>query len=772
LPPKPKNDPFAAREAENYEQPIASREHILTLLEDQQKPLKRAEIANLLNLYDPDQAEALRRRLRAMERDGQLLRNRNNAYVLVSKSDLVKCKILAHRDGYGFAQPLEETPEGEDYYLHAKQMKKVFHGDEVLIRPEGFERGKLSGSIIEVVSRNTEEIVGRYYEGRRGGYVVPDNPRINHDIHIASGDENGAEQGQFVVLYLSQQPSPHSQPEGKIVEVLGDHLAPGMETEVAIRSHQIPHEWPAEVQKEADKLGDEVKASDKKDRIDLRDLPFVTIDGEDARDFDDAVYCKRNGKGWRLWVAIADVGHYVKPGSALDKEAFNRGNSVYFPQRVVPMLPEAISNGLCSLKPKVDRLTMVCEMTISERGNISGFWFYEGLIHSHARLTYNQVAAVLAGRDNENRGTMREELGKLAKPIDDLHKLYTLLAEARDRRGAMVFETTETTMLFDVQGKIARIEPVVRNDAHKMIEECMLAANVCAANFFLKHKMPALYRVHEGPKKLKLDTLRGFLAERGLILLGGDEPTPGDYKAIMAQLEGRPDGSVIQTMMLRSMNQAVYEPENKGHFGLDYSAYTHFTSPIRRYPDLLVHRGIRGFIQSGAESKHIRRSDKTKHKALEKSYPYDGERLIVAGEQCSMTERRADDASRDVVAWLKCEYLSDRIGDQFKGVISSVTSFGLFVELSDLYVEGLVHVANMGNDYFHYDAAKQRIIGERSRHVYQLGDVVDVQLHQVDLNERKVDLRLASNKSNKPSFFNDSPPKQKQKRKPRKRKRR
>lgn len=754
-------DPFASREAENYEQPVASREHISALLREHGKPLNRQQISQLLAIDTPEQAEGLRRRLRAMERDGQLVFTRNRSYVLVELTDLVRCTIIAHRDGYGFAKPTQSSEYEQDFFIHAKQMTKVFHGDEVLVRPDGADmRGKAAATIVEVVARNTAEIVGRYYESARGGYVVPDNPRVNHDVQIVDGANGGAKEGQFVVLRLTGQPSGHVLPEGKVLEVLGDHLAPGMETDVAIRAHSIPFEWPKDVLKQIKSLAPEVKASDKKNRIDLRHLPFVTIDGEDARDFDDAVYCRRNGKGWRLWVAIADVSHYVDLGSALDKEAWQRGTSVYFPQRVVPMLPEALSNGLCSLNPLVDRLCMVCEMTISAAGNISGFQFYDGVFQSHARLTYNQVAAVLAGSANPNKATMRESLAELVKPIDDLHALYTLFAQARAKRGALEFESNETTMLFDAQGKIQRIVPVQRNDAHKMIEECMLAANVCAAQFLLKHNVDALFRVHEGPKEERLNTLRAFLAERGLVLLGGDSPAPSHYKEVMAQLGDRPDAAIIQTMMLRSMSQAVYQPENKGHFGLDYPAYTHFTSPIRRYPDLMVHRAIRAVIRSTIESKHVRRVPKLKPVKPATIYPYDMPALLAVGEQCSMAERRADEASRDVVAWLKCEYLSDRVGEEFGGVIASVTSFGVFVELNDLFVEGLVHISSMGNDYYHFDPAKQRLVGERTHQVLQLGDVVEVVLNNVNLAERKIDLALKSRTRYKP----DRPAANKQKR--------
>ena len=745
-PPKPpaSKDPHAKREASNYEQPIASREHIIALLREQGVPLQRDHLASLLNLHTPAEIEALRRRLRAMERDGQLLFTRSRAYALVELTDLVRCRIIAHRNGYGFAQPLEG---GEaDFFIHARQMQQVFHGDEVLVRPDGSDRGKPAGSIVEIVSRNTEEIVGRYYEGSHGGFVVPDNPRLNHDIYIAAGDRLNAKSGQFVVLHLSRQPEQHQPPEGKITEVLGDHLAAGMETDVAIRSHGIPCQWPPAVSTELAQFSSDVNAAETKHRIDLRKLPFVTIDGDDARDFDDAVYCRRQGRGWRLWVAIADVSHYVQPGSALDKEAFARGNSVYFPQRVVPMLPEKLSNGLCSLNPQVDRLAMVCEITISERGAISGYRFYEGVFQSQARLTYNQVAAVLAGRNNPKRAAMRRESGQLVEPLDNLHELYTLLAAARQCRGAIEFETTETTLLFDRDGKIQRIVPVSRNDAHKLIEECMLAANVCAAEFFIKHNIAALYRVHEGPKPDKLTTVRAFLAERGLTLPGGDKPEPQHYKAVISSLGDRPDAGIIQTMLLRSMNQAVYTPENNGHFGLDYPAYTHFTSPIRRYPDLLVHRALRAFIRSNKPSEHVKRAATASPLKPAAIYPYDTAALAAAGEQCSMTERRADEATRDVVAWLKCEYLSDRIGEKFNGLVTTVTGFGIFVELQGLFVEGLVHISMLTDDYYHFDAAKQRLTGERNHRVFQLGDSVQVQLQQVNLNERRIDLELVGNK--------------------------
>jgi ribonuclease R len=735
-------DPQAEREASRYENPIPSREFILQTLSESGKPLTQGEICALLSIREYDGYEAMGKRLGAMVRQGQLVRNRSKAYCAVDKLELLKCKVAAHRDGFGFAIPDDGS---EDLFLSAKQMLGVFDGDEVLCRPGEFDhRGKRQGRIIEVLVRNTRQLVGRYCYKKGMSYVVPDNSRVNHDIFIAFEDTLDAQPGQYVMVEITEQPAWKQRPVGRITEVIGEHMAPGMEIDVAIRSHGIPFEWPEAVTAEAQALAPEPEEADKEGRIDIRQLPLVTIDGEDARDFDDAVYCepKRSG-GWRLWVAIADVSHYVGVNSALDQEAQLRGNSVYFPEQVVPMLPEALSNGLCSLKPEVDRLCMVCELTISASGRLSGYQFYEGVMHSHARLTYTQVGAMLDSQHKKYQG-LRQQYQKLVPHLEDLHDLYKALRSARDTRGAIDFETTETRIVFGKDRKIETIVPVVRNDAHKLIEECMLAANVAAARFFSKHNVPALYRVHEGPTEQKLEALRKYLGEQGLDLSGGDEPGPDDYQNILSQLGERPDAHVIQTMLLRSMRQAMYQPDNQGHFGLNYPAYTHFTSPIRRYPDLLVHRGIRHVIRSAIDSKHVKRVDGVLPLPTKNIYPYQFEDLLVHGEQCSMTERRADDATREVVAWLKCEYLQDHVGEEYRGVITAVTNFGLFVEMSDLYVEGLVHVSSLDRDYYQFDQAKQRLIGERSRTVYHLGDEVTVRVVRVSLDDKKIDLEMVA----------------------------
>jgi len=742
------HDPNAQAEAEKYENPVASREALLHLLEDIGHPATHSEVCARLGETEDDRVEALRRRLIAMSRDGQLISNRRNQFAPMRKVDLVTGLVMGHKDGYGFVL----RDGADDVYLSNRQMGKVFHGDRVAVQILGLDRrGRPEGKIVEVLERNTTQLVGRYFDQSGVGVVHPDNKRVSKEVLIPPEGRKGAQHGQFVVVHLTRQPEAGGLPMGEVIEVLGDHLAPGMEIDVAIRSHNIPFEWPEEVGVETKKLPDEVKEKDKQNRIDLRHLPFVTIDGEDAKDFDDAVYCEKNSNtgGWRLWVAIADVSHYVQANSALDKEARQRGNSVYFPEFVVPMLPEKLSNGLCSLNPEVDRLVMVCEMTISKAGNISGYKFMEGLIHSHARLTYNKVWKMLEQPRTEDGELWREHYADVVPHVETLYALYKTLRTKREERGAMDFDSVETRIVFDSERKIQEIVPVQRNEAHMLIEECMLAANVCAADFLERYKVPALYRVHNGPTSEKLENLHAFLGELGLSMPHGKDPSPKDYQELLSQIEKRPDSHLIQTMLLRSLSQAVYQPENEGHFGLAYKAYTHFTSPIRRYPDLLVHRGIRSVIRSERECKHALRAEGAKPLAQRTIYPYDMNAIVQMGEQCSMTERRADDATRDVVDFLKCEYISDRIDEEFEGVISAVTGFGLFVELTDVYVEGLVHVSHLANDYYHFDAVKQRLIGERTRRSFRLGDKLWVRVAGVDLDDRKIDFELATAPMNK-----------------------
>lgn len=750
------SDPHAKRESNKYDKPIASREHILDTLDKAVGPLTHLQLSQVLSLDDDDQKEALRRRLFAMERDGQVHSNRKQAYARVSKFDLIRGRIQAHKDGFGFLIPADNS---DDIYLAYRQMRQVFNGDEVLVRlaPDGI-RGRRDGKIVEVLVRNTKQVVGRYFDDKGVGYLKPDNPKLTQDILIAQENTLGATNNQFVIVDIIEYPNRRSPAMGKVIEVLGDHMAPGMEIDVAIRAHDLPHQWPAEVKAQAAELPTEVIDTDKEDRVDLRDLPFVTIDGEDARDFDDAVYCEtQKSGGWKLYVAIADVSHYVSLGSALDKEAEVRSTSVYFPDFVLPMLPEALSNGLCSLNPHVDRLAMVCEVDISAAGSIKGYKFYEGVIHSHARLTYTKVGKMLAAMKTGDKGAgknstsdedvaegnaLREEYQQVVPHVDELEKLYVVLRSLRENRGAIDFETTETRILFDDQRKIERIIPVERNDAHKLIEECMLCANVCAAKFLEKHELDGLYRVHDGPKEQKLENLNKFLAELGLGFGAKIKPEPKHYQQMLERIADRPDAKVIQTVMLRSLSQAVYHPENKGHFGLAYSAYTHFTSPIRRYPDLLTHRALRHVIRSRHHSDHVERVKGAKVIAKKHIYPYNIEDMLRLGEHTSMAERRADEATRDVVSWLKCEYLQEHIGQEFSGVITAVTNFGLFVELRDVYVEGLIHITSLPSDYYRYEEAHHRLVGERTRQVFCLGDELKVQVAAVNLDDRKVDFEL------------------------------
>lgn len=730
---KKNTDPHADREAQRYDHPIASREAIMDLLRDADAPLNREKLASALQLEDERDLEALRRRLRAMQRDGQLHVDRRGAYGLVDAMHLLRCRVQGHRDGYGFAQPV--TGE-DDLYLSAREMRSLFDGDTVLVAVAGVDsRGRSEGKVVEVLERGVSLVVGRYQEESGIGVVLPDNARINQDILIPPKFKGGAQNGQIVTAEITHYPDSRLGAKGKITEVLGDHLDPGLEIDVAIRSHGIPWVWPDEVRDEAGSLREEPEEQDKKHRIDLRNLPFVTIDGEDARDFDDAVYCeKRRRGGWRLWVAIADVSHYVAVGSALDREAIQRGNSVYFPERVVPMLPEVLSNGLCSLKPQVDRLALAVEMEISGEGELKAFRFCEAVIHSHARLTYTQVGEVLEGQDS------KAVPPGIVPHLQQLHALYKVLRQAREVRGAIDFETVETRIVFNEERKIDAIVPVHRNDAHKLIEECMLCANVAAARFFERHELPVLYRVHEGPSEEKLENLRAFLGELGLGLRGGAAPTPEDYQRLLESIAERDDAQIIQTMLLRSLRQAVYQAENKGHFGLHYAEYAHFTSPIRRYPDLLIHRALRSVIRSKVRSKLVNRVRGAGQLDRSIIYPYDDAAMAVFGERCSLTERRADDATREVQSWLKCEYLREHVGEEFDGVVSAVTSFGLFVELKGLYIEGLVHVTALPGDYYRFDHAQQRLVGERTGQSFQLGAPIRVLVAAVKLDERKIDL--------------------------------
>ncbi|MGB8856048.1 MAG: ribonuclease R [Burkholderiales bacterium] len=713
-----------ARETEKYESALPSREYILDILTDQGVPVDAEEFGRMMDIR-PDEHDLFDRRLRAMERDGQIMRNRKGALCLAEKLDLIKGRVEGHADGFGFLIPDDGKP---DMFLGPKQMQGVLHGDRVMVKQTGVDRrGRPEATIVEVLERVNNRVVGRLYSERGVLFVVAENKRINQDILIEAGGSLDAKPGQVVIAEIVQQPSKHAEPIARIVEVLGNYADPGMEIEIALRKHDLPHVFSADVEAASKKFSVIVGNADIKGRKDLRELPLVTIDGETARDFDDAVFCEPKGKDFRLIVAIADVSHYVQPKDALDREAYLRGNSVYFPRRVIPMLPEVLSNGLCSLNPEVDRLCMVCDMKVTQNGDIREYEFYPAVMHSKARLTYTKAWAML----QDPQCADAQQYANVLPQVQNLYKLFKVLLKARAKRGAIDFESTETQMIFDDKGKIEKIIPVIRNDAHKLIEECMLAANVSASDFLAKNKQPTLYRIHEGPTDIKLEALREFLKEFGLQLGGGDAPEAKDYAALLEKIKPRPDARLLQTVMLRSLQQAVYSPDNVGHFGLAYEAYAHFTSPIRRYPDLLVHRAIKAVL--------------------------DGQKYNPAGKwaelgvHCSQTERRADDATRDVEAWLKCYYMQDKVGEEFSGTVSSVTSFGIFVALDDVYVEGLVHISELGTDYFHFDQAKHRLLGERTGKQYRIGDRVKIKIARVDLETTKMDFALVDEKSGKDS---------------------
>jgi ribonuclease R len=702
-----------------YERPIPERNAILQHLAASKGPRSVVQIGRGLHLDEQD-LPALEKRLAAMERDGQVLCDRRGAYGALKKMDLICGRVIGHSDGFGFLAPDDGRP---DIFLSARQMRAVLHGDRAVVHITGTDtRGRPEGAVVEVLERANAKIVGRFFAEGQVGFVVPENKRIHQDILIPPDARGTARHGQIVVATIEVQPDQHRQPIGRVSEVVGEHMAPGMEVDIAIRAHDLPHTWPAEVEAEVKHLGKQVAEADKKGREDLRGLPLVTIDGEDARDFDDAVYCEREKNGFRLIVAIADVSHYVLPNTALDREAHNRGTSVYFSDRVIPMLPEVLSNGLCSLKPKEDRLCLCCELMLNAKGEAKSHRFFEGVMHSQARLTYTEVAAMLIDGDPKLRRRYRDILPHL----EDLFAVYQTLRARRERVGAMDFETIETRVIYGEGGRIERIVPSVRNEAHRIIEECMLAANVAAAEYLLKRKYATLYRIHEQPDTEKLETVRTFLGELGLSLRGGDAPHAKDFAQVLKAVEGREDAHLIRTVLLRSMKLAQYSAQNIGHFGLAFGAYTHFTSPIRRYPDLLVHRAIRHSLRKGNK----------------RAYPYGLEQMQEWGAHCSMTERRADEATRGALAWLKCEYMSDKVGEVFHGVISGVSSFGMFVELAEVYVDGLVHITSLPSDYYHFDPAHHRLRGERSGRIFRLANPVEVKVMRVDLDEKRIDLEL------------------------------
>ena len=672
----------------------------------------------------------------------------------------IEGQVQGHRDGHGFLTRDDGEP---DIYLPANEMRAVLHKDRVKVRVVRFDRkGRPEGRVVEILERPEQPIIGRLLQESGIWLVAPEDKRYGQDVLIPKGAMGAAKPGQVVVVELTEPPALYGQPVGRVVEVLGEIDDPGMEIEIAVRKYSVPHEFSDACLEQAKGLPDKVRAQDRKGRVDLRDVPLVTIDGEDARDFDDAVYCLPTkvgrAKGWRLLVAIADVSHYVQTGSVIDIDAYDRATSVYFPRRVIPMLPEKLSNGLCSLNPDVDRLCMVCDMMVTAKGEVQAYQFYPAVMHSHARFTYTEVAAILANTRGPEAARRKERVQDLI----NLHDVYRALLASRQVRGAVDFDTTETQIVCDDSGRIEKIVPRNRNDAHKLIEEAMLAANVCSADFIQQGQHPGLFRVHEGPTPEKKEILRNYLKALGVGMGLSDDPHTSEFQKIAEATKDRPDAQQIHTMLLRSMQQAIYTPINSGHFGLAYDAYTHFTSPIRRYPDLLVHRVIKAILEGRKYELPVLPTPGEAHaklsKRLQKNKPGQGERVArlpkvrmtaaeqqaweAAGLHCSANERRADEASRDVEAWLKCKYMREHLGEEYSGLVTAVTGFGIFVTLESLYVEGLIHITELGTEYFRFDEARQELRGERTGIRYAIGARVQVQVSRVDLDGRKIDFRL------------------------------
>jgi len=717
-------DPHAAREARKYEQPITSREALSDFISDSDGPLTAEDIARALGLTAPDRFEALTRRLAAMVRDGQLLMNRRGGYATAKKLDLIAGTVIANPDGFGF---MKAEDGGEDLFLPPAEMRKALHGDRVLASVTSIDRrGRREGAIVEVLEHRLTRLTGRYSERSRIGMVVPDDRRVLTEVLIPPEDRNEAREGQLVVVEVTAPPENGRPPIGRILLVLGDKLTPSLVVEAAIHGHDLPHVFPREALAEAALVPVDVPAAETVDRVDLRKVPLVTIDGEDAKDFDDAVWCEPNAHGFRLIVAIADVSHYVRPGTALDDEAIKRATSVYFPGFVVPMLPESLSNGICSLMPRVERMCFACEMQVDFEGNVTASRFYEAVMNSHARLTYTQVWKAVGEADTEAGAEAIAQIGSLMPQVQRLHQLYKVLAKARTRRGAIEFESGEVRFVLDNSGEVIQAGMLERNDAHKLIEECMIAANVEAAKFVTERQVPAPFRVHPRPPEAKYADLLEYLSEFGLSLPPWSKVQPKDFTNLLRKIRIRPDAPLLETVLLRSQSLAVYQTENLGHFGLALEAYGHFTSPIRRYPDLLLHRSIKHALLSGDPD----------------GYRYTAKEMSALALHCSAMERRADEVEREVDERYRGAWMEKHVGDEFDGVISGVTNFGLFVELAGSKVNGLVHVTQLPHDFYHFDPLRRSLAGERQGLKFRLGDPVRVLVLKASVEDKRIDFKL------------------------------
>ena len=714
-------DPQAEREAGRYENPIVSREAILLWLGEADGPQTADDLATHFALTEPERFDALGKRLGAMVRDGQLLQNRRGGFVPAARMDLIPGTVIANPEGFGFLRP--DTGAGDDLFLPPGEMRKVMHGDRVMASVTGMDRrGRREGAIVEVLERRLTRLIGRYMVESGISYVVPDDRRIQRNVQVPQDSRNGAEHSQLVVCEIVNAGDARRPPIGRVLAVLGDALTPSLVVEAAIHGHDLPHEFPQEVIDQATAIPLEVDIPTANARRDLRRLPLVTIDGEDAKDFDDAVWCEPNRDGFRLVVAIADVSHYVQPGTPLDNEAQLRATSVYFPGFVVPMLPETLSNGICSLRPEVDRLCFVCDMQVGRDGSVHQSEFYEAVMHSHARLTYTQVWNAVGEEDPDAQA----QVGALMPQLRHLHQLYKVLSKARNKRGAIEFETSEVRFVLDNRGEVVQAGMLLRNDAHKLIEECMIAANVEAAKALLASEVPGMYRIHDKPPESKYADLLEFLKEFQLRMPPWGKVQPKDFTALLTKVRERPDAALLESVLLRSQSLAVYSAENIGHFGLALEAYSHFTSPIRRYPDLLVHRAIKHVLSGRKPS----------------SFRYSTNDMAALALQCSERGRRADEAEREVDERYRAAWMEQHVGGEFSGVISGVTSFGLFVELDQSKVNGLIHVTQLPRDFYHFDPLRKTLAGERTGREFRLGDRLDVRVLKASLEERKIDFGL------------------------------
>ena len=742
----PVADPHAHREAQRYEKPIASREMILQVLAAQDGPMDDQALAQKLELTEPDRFEALQKRLGAMLRAGQLLQNRRGGYVPAAQAELIAGSVIANPDGFGFLRP---EKGGDDLFLPPYEMRKVSHGDRVLVSLTGMDRrGRGEATIVEVLERRLTRLLGRYTEELGIAYVVPDDKRIQRNVMVPQDARNDARAGQLVVVEITTPQDAHRPPIGRVLAVLGDKLTASQAVEAAIHGHDIPHEFPPEVLAQATAVPLEVQYDETASRVDLRRVPLVTIDGEDAKDFDDAVWCEPNADGFRLIVAIADVSHYVRPGTPLDDEAQLRATSVYFPGFVVPMLPETLSNGICSLNPAVDRLCFCCDMQVGRDGIVTSSRFYEAVMHSHARLTYTDVwNAVGEGIPEDDHDAALAKIGPLLPQVQRLHQLYKVLDRARAKRGAIEFESSEVRFVLDAKGVVTQAGMLQRNDAHKLIEECMIAANVQAALYLMQARVPAPYRDHDRPPESKYADLEEFLKEFQLRVPPWAKVRPKDLRALLEKIRERPDAALLESVILRSQSLAVYAPDNIGHFGLALEAYAHFTSPIRRYPDLLVHRAIKHALAGGRPE----------------AYEYSPHEMASLSLQCSERSRRADEAQREVDERYRAAWMESHVGKEFDGTISGVTSFGLFVELDDSKVNGLVHVTQLPRDFYHFDAVRKTLTGERRGREFRLGDRVRIVVLKASVEERKIDFRLAEEDAGLPPVPERGKPAKRQK---------